>query len=104
MYGPVIRIDLGMTLIDTAEMYAEGETERDDITPAQVALAWVLRQRMVCAIPKSGSVARIKDRARQYIRAVLATIREAARDEFFDGTVQLPADYWDLIAAGPAHR
>jgi hypothetical protein len=44
------------------------------------------------------------DRARQYIRAVLATIREAARDEFFDVTVQLPAGFWDLIAAGRAHR
>jgi uncharacterized protein (DUF2267 family) len=44
------------------------------------------------------------DRAREYIRAVLATIREAARDEFFDVTAQLPPGYWDLIATGPAHR
>jgi uncharacterized protein (DUF2267 family) len=44
------------------------------------------------------------DRARQYIRAVLATMQEAAREEFFDVAVQLPAGYRDLIAAGPAHR
>ena len=44
------------------------------------------------------------DQAREYIRAVLATVREATREEFYDVTVQLPAGYWDLIAAGPAHR
>jgi uncharacterized protein (DUF2267 family) len=44
------------------------------------------------------------DQAREYIRAVLATAREATREEFFDVTVQLPAGYWDLIAVGPAHR
>ena len=44
------------------------------------------------------------DQAREYIRAVLATVREATREEFFDVTVQLPAGYWDLIAAGPARR
>jgi hypothetical protein len=30
--------------------------------------------------------------------------RAATREESFDVTVQLPAGYWDLIAAGPAHR
>jgi len=44
------------------------------------------------------------DQAREYIRAVLATVREATREEFFDVTVQLPAEYRDLIAVGPAHR
>jgi uncharacterized protein (DUF2267 family) len=44
------------------------------------------------------------DQAREYIRAVLATVREATREEFFDVTVQLPPGYWDLIAVGPAHR
>ncbi|MET0419041.1 MAG: hypothetical protein ABW022_23760 [Actinoplanes sp.] len=44
------------------------------------------------------------DQAREYIRAVLATVREATREEFFDVTVQLPAGYGDLIAVGPAHR
>ncbi|MET0494407.1 MAG: DUF2267 domain-containing protein [Actinoplanes sp.] len=44
------------------------------------------------------------DQARQCIRAVFATVREATREEFFDVTVQLPGGYRDLIAAGPAHR
>jgi uncharacterized protein (DUF2267 family) len=44
------------------------------------------------------------DRARQYIRAVLATIREAARDEFFDVTVQLPPVIGSSSPPGPAHR
>ena len=44
------------------------------------------------------------DQAREDIRAVLATVREATREEFFDVTVQLPAGYRDLIAVGPAHR
>ncbi|MEU8607181.1 aldo/keto reductase [Actinoplanes sp. NPDC048791] len=40
-----------------------GVAERNDITPAQVALAWVLRQPLVCAIPKSGSAARVEENA-----------------------------------------
>jgi uncharacterized protein (DUF2267 family) len=44
------------------------------------------------------------DQAREYIGAVLATAREATREEFFDVTVQLSDGYWDLIAVGPAHR
>jgi diketogulonate reductase-like aldo/keto reductase len=32
-----------------------GVAERHGITPAQAALAWVIRQPLVCAIPKSGS-------------------------------------------------
>ncbi|MEV4708723.1 aldo/keto reductase [Actinoplanes sp. NPDC049316] len=37
--------------------------ERNEITAAQLALAWVLRQPLVCAIPKSGSIARVQDNA-----------------------------------------
>jgi diketogulonate reductase-like aldo/keto reductase len=33
------------------------------ITPAQVALAWVIRQPLVCAIPKSGSTAHVLENA-----------------------------------------
>jgi len=44
------------------------------------------------------------DQARDYLRAVLTTVREATREEFFDVTVRLPAGYRDLIAVGPAHR
>ena len=40
-----------------------GVAERNDITPAQVALAWVLRQPLVSAIPKSGSIARVHENA-----------------------------------------
>jgi diketogulonate reductase-like aldo/keto reductase len=40
-----------------------GVAERNDITPAQVALAWVLRKPLVCAIPKSGSTARVQENA-----------------------------------------
>ncbi|MET0495839.1 MAG: aldo/keto reductase, partial [Actinoplanes sp.] len=37
--------------------------ERNDITPAQVAPAWVLRQPLVCAIPKTGSITRVHENA-----------------------------------------
>jgi len=40
------------------------------------------------------------DQVRDYVRAVLATVREAAGAEFLDVTVQLPAGYGDLLAAG----
>jgi len=72
-------IDLGMTLIDTAEMYADGGAEelvdeaidgrREEVflvtnpgvTPAQVALAWVLRQDGVCAIPQSSRPEHVRE-------------------------------------------
>jgi len=41
-----------------------------------------------------------EERARDYARAVLATVRETTRDEFLDVTVQLPADYRDLLGVG----
>jgi uncharacterized protein (DUF2267 family) len=41
-----------------------------------------------------------EERARDYARAVLATVREAGRDEFLDVTVQLPAGYRDLLGVG----
>jgi uncharacterized protein (DUF2267 family) len=44
------------------------------------------------------------DQAREAIRAVLATVQEATREEFLDVTVQLPAGYRDLIAVGPTHQ
>jgi diketogulonate reductase-like aldo/keto reductase len=56
-YSP---IDQGDLLSHPA---VRGVAERNDITPAQVALAWVLRQPLVCAIPKSGSVARVQENA-----------------------------------------
>jgi diketogulonate reductase-like aldo/keto reductase len=37
--------------------------QRRGITPAQVALAWVIRQPLVCAIPKSGSRAHVYENA-----------------------------------------
>jgi len=40
-----------------------GVAERREITPAQVALAWVIRQRGVCAIPKAGSPAHVYENA-----------------------------------------
>jgi diketogulonate reductase-like aldo/keto reductase len=40
-----------------------GVAERNGITPAQVALAWVLRQPLVCTIPKSGSIPRVHENA-----------------------------------------
>jgi uncharacterized protein (DUF2267 family) len=41
-----------------------------------------------------------EERARDYVRAVLATVRETSRDEFLDVTVQLPAGYRDLLGVG----
>jgi diketogulonate reductase-like aldo/keto reductase len=40
-----------------------GVAQRREITPAQVALAWVIRQRGVCAIPKAGSPAHVYENA-----------------------------------------
>ena len=34
---------------------------RQEVTPAQVALAWVLRQDGVIAIPKAGSIAHVRE-------------------------------------------
>jgi diketogulonate reductase-like aldo/keto reductase len=56
-YSP---IDQGDLLTHPA---VRGAAERNDITPAQVALVWVLRQPLVCAIPKSGSIARVQQNA-----------------------------------------
>jgi diketogulonate reductase-like aldo/keto reductase len=56
-YSP---IDQGSLLSHPA---VRGVAERNEITPAQVALAWVLRQPLVCAIPKSGSIARVQENA-----------------------------------------
>jgi diketogulonate reductase-like aldo/keto reductase len=67
-YSP---IDQGGLLSHPA---VRGVAERIDITPAQVALAWVLRQRMVCAIPKSGSAARVQE------NAAAAAIKLSPRD------------------------
>jgi uncharacterized protein (DUF2267 family) len=38
-----------------------------------------------------------EERARDYTRAVFATVREATREEFLDVTVQLPDGYRDLL-------
>jgi uncharacterized protein (DUF2267 family) len=38
-----------------------------------------------------------EERAREYTRAVLATVREATREEFLDVTVQLPDGYRSLL-------
>jgi diketogulonate reductase-like aldo/keto reductase len=56
-YSPIEQGDL------LSHPAVRGVAERNDITPAQVALAWVLRQSLVCAIPKSGSVARVQENA-----------------------------------------
>jgi diketogulonate reductase-like aldo/keto reductase len=39
----------------------KGIADRKNVTPAQVALAWLLRQRDVIAIPKASSVAHVRD-------------------------------------------
>ena len=56
-YSPINQGDL------LSHPAVRGVAERNDITPAQVALAWVLRQPQVCAIPKSGSIARVQENA-----------------------------------------
>jgi diketogulonate reductase-like aldo/keto reductase len=40
-----------------------GIAELHGITPAQVALAWLIRQPLVCALPKSGSIAHVSENA-----------------------------------------
>lgn len=54
-YSPM---DQGRVLTHPA---VRGVAERHGITPAQVALAWLIRQRLVCAIPKSGSRAHVAE-------------------------------------------
>ena len=74
-------INLGMTLIDTAEMYGEGGAERVvseaisdrrqevylvskfyhyNATPTQIALSWLLHQDNVISIPKATNPQHIK--------------------------------------------
>jgi uncharacterized protein (DUF2267 family) len=38
-----------------------------------------------------------EEQARDYTRAVLATVREATREQFLDVQVQLPDGYGDLL-------
>jgi diketogulonate reductase-like aldo/keto reductase len=56
-YSPIEQGDL------LSHPAVRGVAERNDITPAQVALAWVLRQPLVCAIPKSGSIGHVQENA-----------------------------------------
>jgi diketogulonate reductase-like aldo/keto reductase len=56
--------------------------ERLEATPAQVALAWVLRQSSIMAIPKSGRPERVRENAGA-IRVVLADTDVGALDHTF---------------------
>jgi diketogulonate reductase-like aldo/keto reductase len=56
-YSPIEQGDL------LSHPAVRGVAERNDITRAQVVLAWVLRQPLVCAIPKSGSIAHVQENA-----------------------------------------
>jgi diketogulonate reductase-like aldo/keto reductase len=54
-----------------------GVAKRNGITPAQVALAWVLRQPSVCALPKSGLRRHVYEKAAaRGITLILADRRE----------------------------
>jgi diketogulonate reductase-like aldo/keto reductase len=48
--------------------------KRHDATPAQIAIAWALRQEGVIAIPKAGTAAHVSENAQA------ATLRLAAED------------------------
>ncbi len=39
----------------------EGVASRHEATPAQVALAWLVRQQGVCAIPKASTVEHVRE-------------------------------------------
>src|SRR6266511_3945728 len=58
---------LGVTLIDTAETYGKGESERVLghilARPEQIALAWVVHRPGVLAIPGAKSVAQLESNA-----------------------------------------
>jgi diketogulonate reductase-like aldo/keto reductase len=56
--------------------------DRKNVTPAQVALAWLLRQRDVIAIPKASSVAHVRDN-RAAVDLVLDVEDLAALDRAF---------------------
>jgi diketogulonate reductase-like aldo/keto reductase len=56
----VVPIEQGRVLSHPA---VRAVAERHAATPAQVALAWVIRQRRICAIPKSGSRAHVSENA-----------------------------------------
>lgn len=53
-----------------------------DLSPVQVALAWVLAQPNVCAIPKAGSVEHVRAN-RKALDVVLSERERAAIDETF---------------------
>jgi len=54
-------LDLGMNLIDTAEMYGEGGAEEVVGEAIAGTLAWVLRERDVIAIPKASQPQHIRE-------------------------------------------
>ncbi|MCW2501752.1 MAG: aldo/keto reductase family oxidoreductase [Actinomycetia bacterium] len=56
-YSPVERGDM------VRHPAVRGVAERRGIAPAQVAIAWVLREPLVCAIPKSGSRGHVRENA-----------------------------------------
>jgi diketogulonate reductase-like aldo/keto reductase len=58
-YAPVGH---GRGLLDNATL--KKIAKRRDATPAQIALAWVLRQPLVIAIPKAGDEKHVRDNAR----------------------------------------
>jgi diketogulonate reductase-like aldo/keto reductase len=55
--------------------------KRHDATPAQIALAWVLRQRNVIAIPKTSDLQHVRDNARSAeIELTGADLRDLDRE------------------------
>lgn len=73
-YSPVAQGDL------TNERRLAGIAERHGATPAQIALAWVLRQPGVIAIPKAATPAHVRDnRAALDVRLTQADLAELDR-------------------------
>nr|WP_275941267.1 DUF2267 domain-containing protein [Planosporangium flavigriseum] len=75
-----------------------GAARWDDSTSRMPVEEFLFRIAERSRIPTDRSSLLPPPSAREYARAVFNTLRETVRTEFFDVTVQLPNEYWNLVA------
>jgi uncharacterized protein (DUF2267 family) len=74
-----------------------GAARADEMTSRMSVDEFLYRVAERSGIPADRSALLPPPSAREYARAVFNTLRETVRTEFFDVTVQLPNEYWNLV-------
>jgi uncharacterized protein (DUF2267 family) len=74
-----------------------GASRADEATSRMSVDEFLYRVAERSGIPADRSALLPPPSAREYARAVFNTLRETVRTEFFDVTVQLPNEYWNLV-------